>query len=384
MMVSVPMMATDIYLPALPAMTHFFQASIADLQLTLSVYFLGRVVAFLIYGPLIDRFGYWRVSLFCIASFILATIICVISPTLPVLIIARFFQAAFIGAGSVIGRASVGYYFDKKKAIQTILITSPFALVSAGIAPIIGGYSAQYLGWRNPFIFMVIFGLVMFILVFKYFRIDSTRLIEKRHGLNFRQMVNQYVIVMKNVQFIRYLSVSVGVFAIYYGFLTESPFIFDRLGFSASHMSYFYLFLAIAYLIGSFTGRTYIKKVGSERIFQITLGILFLSILSLIVLPLFNIHPLLSFLVSILTMSLANGVLNPLSIISGIALFPESEGTASGLIGLFPMLAAAFSAKFIHIWTQGHLLLMGIFMMTIVLIMMGAYFGLAKFPYRTR
>ena len=48
---------TDLYLPALPALTEGFGASMAQAQLTLSGLLLAFGVSQLIWGPLSDRFG---------------------------------------------------------------------------------------------------------------------------------------------------------------------------------------------------------------------------------------------------------------------------------------------------------------------------------------
>ncbi len=51
------LIASDVYLPAMPSMTHAF--GIADWQMpqTVSFYLLALAVSQLVYGPLSDRYG---------------------------------------------------------------------------------------------------------------------------------------------------------------------------------------------------------------------------------------------------------------------------------------------------------------------------------------
>ncbi|WP_413906167.1 MFS transporter [Candidatus Skiveiella danica] len=48
---------TDLYLPALPALTEGFGASMAQAQLTLTALLLAFGLSQLVWGPLSDRFG---------------------------------------------------------------------------------------------------------------------------------------------------------------------------------------------------------------------------------------------------------------------------------------------------------------------------------------
>ena len=49
--------STDIYLPAFPAMEQTFQTDAGNVQMTLSIWFVGLALGQLSVGPLSDRFG---------------------------------------------------------------------------------------------------------------------------------------------------------------------------------------------------------------------------------------------------------------------------------------------------------------------------------------
>ena len=57
MLLGLQPITTDLYLPALPALTEGFGAAMSQAQLTLTALLLAFGVSQLIWGPLSDRFG---------------------------------------------------------------------------------------------------------------------------------------------------------------------------------------------------------------------------------------------------------------------------------------------------------------------------------------
>jgi DHA1 family bicyclomycin/chloramphenicol resistance-like MFS transporter len=74
MLVALGPISTDLYLPSLPSLMQYFDASEADVQLTLSIFLVGLAVSQLVYGPLSDRFGRKPVLLAGLVLYLLASI----------------------------------------------------------------------------------------------------------------------------------------------------------------------------------------------------------------------------------------------------------------------------------------------------------------------
>src|SRR3954453_15075846 len=72
-------LATDMYLPAFPAIATGLPASPAAVQRTLAAFFAGMSVAQLVYGPLADRIGRKPPLLAGLAIFTLASIGCALA-----------------------------------------------------------------------------------------------------------------------------------------------------------------------------------------------------------------------------------------------------------------------------------------------------------------
>ena len=98
---------TDFYLPALPALSEGFGASMAQTQLTLTALLLAFGLSQLVWGPLSDRFGRRPVLLWGMSLYTLASMAIVLAPSMPWLIGIRMVQGIAMGAGVMCARALV-------------------------------------------------------------------------------------------------------------------------------------------------------------------------------------------------------------------------------------------------------------------------------------
>ena len=80
-LVALGLISTDLYLPSLPSLARYFAVGVDDIQLTLSVFLVGLATAQLVYGPLSDRFGRRPVLLVGLAIYVVASIVCMLSPS---------------------------------------------------------------------------------------------------------------------------------------------------------------------------------------------------------------------------------------------------------------------------------------------------------------
>jgi DHA1 family bicyclomycin/chloramphenicol resistance-like MFS transporter len=125
-------LSIDMYLPAFGEIQKNLHTSIANVELSVSTFFVGMAIGQLFYGPLADRFGRRRPLLGGMLLYFAATLGCVFAPGIHTFIAFRLLQALGGCAGMVITRAVVRDLFDKKR-VATFL--SNLALVM-GVAPI--------------------------------------------------------------------------------------------------------------------------------------------------------------------------------------------------------------------------------------------------------
>ncbi len=126
-------LSIDAYLPAFADIQRDFQASAADLQLTLTGYLLAFACMSLVHGPLSDAFGRRRVILSALLAFAVAALGCTLSPSVGWLTAFRVVQGMSAGVGTVVGRAIIRDCFDG--AAATRLLALPAGNFAAACTP---------------------------------------------------------------------------------------------------------------------------------------------------------------------------------------------------------------------------------------------------------
>src|SRR5579859_1348812 len=158
-------LSIDMYLPALPALSHDFGTGAAEVQLTLSASLLGLAVGQAITGPISDALGRRRPLLVGLAAYALASLLCVFAPSVAVLVVLRFVQGFAGAAGIVIARAVVR---DLHSGVAAARFFSLLMLVNGLapiLAPLVGGLLLRFTSWRGVFIVLTIVGTLMLLAV---------------------------------------------------------------------------------------------------------------------------------------------------------------------------------------------------------------------------
>jgi DHA1 family bicyclomycin/chloramphenicol resistance-like MFS transporter len=141
--------ATDIYLPAFPAMAAQLGTSATGAQVTMTAFLAGAGAGQLVFGPLSDRVGRRRPLIFGGAVCAAASLAAAFAPTLPVLVAARLVQGLSGAAGMVLGRAIIADVAKGRDAARAFNLTSIVLGIAPVAAPLIGAVFARSLGWRG-------------------------------------------------------------------------------------------------------------------------------------------------------------------------------------------------------------------------------------------
>ena len=145
--------------PTLPLLARVFDRGPAEVQLVLTLYFLGIAAGQLIYGPVSDRFGRRPVLLAGLTLFLGGTALCGFASSLPMLIAGRVGQAVGACAGLVLGRAIIRDVYDRDASARGIAIVMMAMTLAPAVSPAIGAYVAEWFGWRAMFALHAVLGL---------------------------------------------------------------------------------------------------------------------------------------------------------------------------------------------------------------------------------
>lgn len=156
---------TDLYLPALPALTEGFGAGMSQAQLTLTALLLAFGLSQLVCGPLSDRFGRRPVLLVGLCTYTVAAIGSAMAPTMEQLVIWRTVQGVAMGAGVMCARAIVRDLYDPQAGARVMSkALSGLGVIACMSAPI-GGLLTDLFSWRVALLTLAVFSAASLLLV---------------------------------------------------------------------------------------------------------------------------------------------------------------------------------------------------------------------------
>jgi len=137
--------------PLLPAIAHDYHTSIARAGYVVSGYLLPYGLFQLAYGPLADRFGKVRVSVFAMAAFSLGTALCGAFASFSAVLLLRALTGAAAAALIPLTIAYIGdtVPYAKRQAALAMLMASSGAAQALSVS--VGGTIAAVLSWRAIF-----------------------------------------------------------------------------------------------------------------------------------------------------------------------------------------------------------------------------------------
>lgn len=141
----------DLYLPALPLIGQDLQASIGAVQASLMIFFIALGVGQLIYGPVSDMLGRKPPLYFGLILFAIGSVGCAFAPNVEFLLFMRFFQGLGACACTVIPRAVVRDLYTGHEALRMMSTLILVFSVAPILAPLLGSFLIEALGWRSSF-----------------------------------------------------------------------------------------------------------------------------------------------------------------------------------------------------------------------------------------
>jgi DHA1 family bicyclomycin/chloramphenicol resistance-like MFS transporter len=151
LLMALPALGTDLFVPSLPALAQSFAASVSAGQSALTTYFVGLAVGMLVWGPLSDRFGRKPVLLAGLAMMFAASVAAALMDSIAGVAGARLAQGFAMSCGAVVVRSIVRDLHVHEQAAHLLAsITIVFSLVPIA-APILGAQLAGRWGWQAVF-----------------------------------------------------------------------------------------------------------------------------------------------------------------------------------------------------------------------------------------
>lgn len=321
----------------------YFNTSYSVIQETITVYLTGLAIFQLFYGPISDHFGRKKTLLSGLLLYIVASLICVLSINVTMLLIARFFQAIGACAGLVMGRCMISDVSDKQGSARIFSIVLPIVAMSPAIAPVIGGYLQVVLGWRAVLSFSVVFGVALFIIV--KLKIGETLAGQSKKSFHPMQIIRNNVALLNCLKFVAHTLIVGAVYCSWFAYLSDSSDIYKTFALAPEQVGFCYISQSIASVIGSLSAKHIIKSLPINNMILIAIVINLLAAIFMLILGSLILWV---FLFIITIAAFSNGILLPLNISSAmssaIEYSPKLGGSASGLVGFIQIGCGALGA----------------------------------------
>jgi MFS transporter, DHA1 family, multidrug resistance protein len=324
--------------PALPLLAGVFERPAAQVQLVLTLYFLGIAAGQLFYGPVSDRFGRRPVLLGGLLLFLAGTVLCGFAPSLRLLIAGRVAQALGACAGLVLGRAIIRDVYDREGSARGIALVMMAMSLAPAVSPAIGAYVTEWFGWRAMFVLLGGFGAI--VLGWTALRLAET--LRQEVPLNIGQIGRSYGMLLRSPTFVCFALCTAFTSASWFTFIATAPYLMsETLHQPPSAYGLMILLPMAAYIVGNAAAARFARWAGAGAMVIWGVGI---SLLSGILMLLWCIWPGLSpwtLFVPMATSSIGNGLSQPTAMASGLSVYPRVAGTASGFIGFLQMAISA-------------------------------------------
>lgn len=344
--------AIDMYLPAFPEISTALHTSTPHVQLSIVSYFAGFSIGQLIYGPLLDRFGRKRPLYAGLVLFIIASVLCLYSRNVKWLIAMRFVQAIGGCSAGVAGMAMVRDFFHVDETAKIISLLILILSVSPFLAPRIGLYVSQNLGWQWVFVLLAAFSLLM--LMVCRLCLPEGYAADANVSLKLMPILRNYGAVLKEPQFITYALSGSFVFSGLLVYVSSSPIIFMEV-FHVSGGAYTWIFaaMAVGFIGANQVNVILLRKFTSAQIFFGTLLVECPVVLLFLVGSYFNWLNLPAVLVLLFIILSSLGLAYPNAAALSVVPFSQNIGSASAMLGFLQIGIAVIASSIIGL-TNSH------------------------------
>jgi DHA1 family bicyclomycin/chloramphenicol resistance-like MFS transporter len=352
MLLGIQPVATDLYLPALPAITADLQATVAQAHLTLSALLLAFGTSQLVWGPLSDRFGRKPILLWGLAAFALAGMGCVLSTAMQELIVWRSLQGAAMGAVVMCGRAIVRDLYMPEVGARVMSKALTGLGMTAAICAPLGGLLTDLWGWHAALALVAAFGLISWVMV--AWKFEETVHVKNPHALRGRVLVQTWWHIVRHPTFVAFTAVALCSYVGLFTFLASSSFVFIGL-LKLARWEYGLLMFSMAfvYLNGTLLCRRLLQRFGVRR--TVALGGC-LSVFGggwMVLNAWLGWVSVASIMLPYYFFILGHGIHQPCGQSGAIGPFPQAAGAASALGGFLMMVVAFATGIWLGTQTDG-------------------------------
>ena len=254
--------AVDVYTPSMPSMVQALHTSENVIQNSLTVFLIASGISMFLWGIVSDTIGRRAVYLWGTVIFVMGTLMCIAAPNAPVFLLGRVVQG--LGAGCIVCLpAMMADVFSGKQLAHLSSYNSIVWSSVPIIAPFIGGILQQHFNWRANFAFILLYGVITLLLIWRY--LPETLPTPKRHPLHLKKITQGLVTIGREPCFIGYTLIIFLSWSVMMLFSIITPFLFQEvLHLSPAYYGFLALLFGVGYMLGAAFNQRLLKRFRIE------------------------------------------------------------------------------------------------------------------------
>jgi DHA1 family bicyclomycin/chloramphenicol resistance-like MFS transporter len=322
----------DLYLPGLPNIETDLGTTASAVQLTLTGTLIGLAIGQLVVGPLSDALGRRRPLFFGTAVHVLASLLCIVAPSIAFLGAARVLQGAGAAATAVVTMAVVRDLYTGRAAALLISRLMLVLGVAPVLAPTVGGFVLGVTNWRGLFAVLGLVGIILMAVV--YFGLPETLPPERRRQATAPEIARAYRMLLRDRTFFALVLVAGFSMASMFAYVSGSSFVVqDQFGLNEQQFGLVFGAGAVWLIGGTQLNARLLRRFELRQILFGSLAAAAVSSAVLLVVALADVGGLAGVLAPLwITLGLT-GVAMPTAPAIALSLHGEAAGTAAALLG---------------------------------------------------
>lgn len=268
-------MEFDLFVPSFPEIQQQFSLTPFWVETLLSVNFIGYCLSLFFIGTIADHYGRKPVILLGLTTFILGSIICLLSHTFNIFLVGRFLQGVGIASPAILSFLIIADSYPVKKQQFLLAMLNGSMNIAAALGPVIGSYITFYFHWQGNFIALLLLGLITLAMTLIF--IPNYQLPQHKEKFSFRG----YIAIFQSKPLMLLIIYFFIMYTPYWIFIGMSPLLYMKaLAVSLKHFGYYQGVLALVFALGSLIFGFLIKQYDQKKMLSISNQIFILSIFS--------------------------------------------------------------------------------------------------------
>ncbi|KAA0890546.1 Bcr/CflA family efflux MFS transporter [Oryzomonas rubra] len=343
--------STDLYLPAMPMMSHSLHANEGLVDLTISAYLIGFSLGQLLWGPISDRYGRRSSVAIGLVLFVIGSAGCALSGSALAMIGWRVVQALGACASVALSRAMVRDLYEGARAAQMLSILITVMGIAPLVGPLVGGQIVALVGWRAIFWTLVGIGIATLAALFT---IPETLPVTRRNEESLGRAMARYGQLLRDRRLLGYAGTGGFFYAGMFAYIAGTPFAYITY-YHVPEQLYGLLFgLGIIGIMASNLLNSYlVSRFGYDRMLLAGTIIAAFSAIMVALLARTGWGGLWGLVVPLLVFVSATGFIVANSITGALNNFPERAGAVSALIGAIQYGSGIIGSGLVGIFANG-------------------------------